>query len=71
MLYEVTGDERFREYYEKSFTYVFTTFSDIRDGEWIQIRKRDGTPEEKLVALPVKDPFHIMRNFIKLEELCL
>lgn len=70
-LYEVTGDERFREYYEKSFTYVFTTFLDIRDGEWIQIRKRDGTPEEKLVALPVKDPFHIMRNFIKLEELCL
>lgn len=70
-LYEVTGEERFLEYYEKSFTYVFTTFPDIRDGEWIQIRKRDGTPEEKLVALPVKDPFHIMRNFIKLEELCL
>ena len=28
-------------------------------------------PEEKLVALPVKDPFHIMRNMLKNVELCL
>ncbi len=30
-------------------------------GEWIQIRDREGRPESKVVALPVKDPFHIVR----------
>jgi N-acylglucosamine 2-epimerase len=33
-------------------------------GEWIQIRNRKGEPEEKVVALPVKDPFHVTRVFI-------
>lgn len=70
-LYEATGDEVFWKYYEKSFTYAFTTFPNLELGEWVQIRRRDGSPEEKLVALPVKDPFHIMRNFIKIVELCL
>lgn len=70
-LYDVTGDRDFLEYYEKSFTYAFTTFPNRELGEWIQIRRRDGSPEEKLVALPVKDPFHIMRNFIKVVEFCL
>ena len=32
-------------------------------GEWIQIGNRQGEPMEKVVALPVKDPFHIIRNF--------
>ena len=30
---------------------------------------RDGSPQEKVVALPVKDPFHIMRNMILILEL--
>ena len=30
---------------------------------------RDGRPEEKVVALPVKDPFHILRDFMKVLEL--
>lgn len=38
-------------------------------GEWIQIRDRFGQPEEKLVALPVKDPYHILRNMLLLTEL--
>ncbi len=70
-LYDLTGDEAFWEAYEKSFTYAFTTFPNQELGEWIQIRRRDGSPEEKLVALPVKDPFHIMRNLLKNVELCL
>lgn len=70
-LYDVSGDQEFLDCYERSFTYAFTTFPNQKLGEWIQIRRRDGSPEEKLVALPVKDPFHIMRNFIKIVELCL
>lgn len=68
-LYEITGDEEMYRIYEKSHKYVFDTFPNDKIGEWIQIRKRDGTPEDKVVALPVKDPFHIMRNFIKIVEL--
>ncbi len=69
LLYELTNDEEMIKLYEKSFEYVFNTFPNKEIGEWIQIRKRDGTPEDKLVALPVKDPFHILRNFIKIIEL--
>ena len=70
-LYQLTGDEYFRAAYEKCFTYTFTTFPDQKVGEWIQIRKRDGSPQDKVVALPVKDPFHIMRNYLKLIQLTL
>lgn len=37
--------------------------------EWVQIRTRSGQPEEKVVALPVKDPYHIIRNLILILEL--
>lgn len=70
-LYEMTGDKEFLKDYEECFTYVFTTFPNQELGEWVQIRRRDGSPEEKVVALPVKDPFHIMRDFIKNVEMCL
>ncbi len=69
LLYEKSKDEELYNLYQKSAEYVFRTFPNKDKGEWIQIRSRDGKPEEKLVALPVKDPFHIMRNFIKIVEL--
>lgn len=69
LLFEITEDIEFLDLYNKSAQYVFDTFPNKEIGEWIQIRKRDGSPEEKLVALPVKDPFHIIRNFLKIIEL--
>lgn len=69
LLYKLTNDSKLKEKYHQSHEYVFDTFPNKEIGEWVQIRKRDGTPEEKLVALPVKDPFHILRNFIKIVEL--
>lgn len=68
-LYELSGEKDLLERYEKASDYAFATFPNKEVGEWIQIRRRDGSPEEKLVALPVKDPFHILRNFIKIVEL--
>ncbi|MEX2641686.1 MAG: AGE family epimerase/isomerase [Balneolales bacterium] len=51
--------ERFRDY-------TFSVFPnpDKTVGEWIQIRDRQGKPVEKVAALPVKDPFHILRNML-------
>ena len=52
--------------------YTFSTFPNRENdrGEWIQIRDRAGRPEDRVVALPVKDPFHILLNLILILELC-
>ncbi len=69
--YKMTGDNEFFALFEKIYDYTFKTFPnpDKSVGEWIQIRKRDGKPQDKVVALPVKDPYHIIRNMILLIEL--
>ena len=66
LLYDITGKIKWANTYAKMEDYVFATFPnyDKTIGEWIQIRNRQGEPMEKVVALPVKDPFHIIRNFI-------
>ena len=66
-----TGDPQLAEWAQRIFDYTFATFPNRinPEGEWIQIRARDGCPADKIVALPVKDPFHISRNLIKLIEL--
>ena len=69
--YVKTGEARFWELNRRLGGYVFSTFPnpDREVGEWIQIRDRAGKPLEKTVALPVKDPYHIMRNFMLILEL--
>ena len=71
LLYDRTCDAEFLVWFEKIFQYVFETFPnpDKTVGEWIQIRTREGKRQEKVVALPVKDPYHIIRNVILIIEL--
>ncbi|MBE1446770.1 AGE family epimerase/isomerase [Paenibacillus sp. OAS669] len=71
LAYELSGDPGFKELYRQTHDYVFRTFphTDPRIGEWIQIRDRSGEPMDKVVALPVKDPFHIIRNVLLIIEL--
>ena len=66
-----TGDPEFLAWHDKVFAYVYRTFPnrDPEIREWKQIRMRNGEPQEKVVALPVKDPFHIIRNLILIIEL--
>ncbi len=59
--YEATGNEEFLTWYEKVKAYTFALFPAEPGMEWVQIRKRDGEPLESVVALPVKDPYHILR----------
>ena len=68
-LYLLTGDKLFEKYYQMTANYSFSTFPSNNNGEWIQIRDRKGKPVDKVVALPVKDPFHIMRDFLKIIKL--
>lgn len=69
--YHLTGRKKMLNLFKKIHEYTFKTFPnpDKRIGEWIQIRDRQGKPKEKVVALPVKDPFHIMRNLLQMVEL--
>lgn len=59
--YEATGNTDFLHWYEKIKAYTFAVFPSDTGMEWIQIRKQDGEPLERVVALPVKDPYHILR----------
>lgn len=72
LCYRYTGDAAVREWFERTWAYTFRTFPhpDVSIGEWIQIRDRRGAPLDRVVALPVKDPYHITRNLIQIVELC-
>lgn len=64
-------DPAFLSWFEKTFDYAFSTFpgKNPQIREWVQIRTREGAPLDKVVALPVKDPFHITRNLLLILEL--
>jgi N-acylglucosamine 2-epimerase len=70
-MYTRTKEEDYLRYFEQVFEYTYRTFPnpDRSVREWIQIRTRDGKPQDKVVALPVKDPYHIIRNVLLIIEL--
>ncbi len=71
LIVELTADPVLRSWAQRVQDYTFDTFP-ARPGEgkeWIQIRDRVGAPIERVVALPVKDPFHITRGLMELIEL--
>jgi N-acylglucosamine 2-epimerase len=58
------------EWYRRIHDYTFGTFPAGGQGEeWIAIRDRDGSPSDRIVALPVKDPFHVPRAFMHIIRL--
>lgn len=64
------GFEPAAAWFQRLWDYTLATFPAGSQGrEWIQIRDRRGAPSEEVVALPVKDPFHIARNLMQLVEL--
>jgi N-acylglucosamine 2-epimerase len=71
LAYRLTGDAAQLPLYRQAFDYTFRTFPnpDPAIGEWIQIRDRQGVPQQKVVALPVKDPYHILRNMLLIIDL--
>lgn len=66
----LTSDDELWDLHDKVFKYTFDTFPnpDKSVGEWINIRDRQGEAINKVVGLPVKDPFHTLRNFMLLVE---
>jgi len=71
LLYHLTADTSLLKWHDKIADYTFAKFPnpDREIREWTQILKRDGTPQDKNVCLPVKDPYHLTRNLILIIEL--
>jgi N-acylglucosamine 2-epimerase len=59
----------FDEWNRKITAYTLSTFPNPDGQEWTHIRDRSGSPLDRVVALPVKDPFHIARTLILLNRL--
>lgn len=59
-----TGDPGIGAWAERVQDYTMSTFPQGAGREWTQIRRRDGSPLEATVALPVKDPFHVARALL-------
>lgn len=70
LLADITGSESMAGWAGRIADYTLRTFPDPAGQEWIQIRSRNGAPLDEVVALPVKDPFHITRSLIHLIRLC-
>ena len=65
-MFFLTGDDEYLSLYKKVEEYTFSTFPSDKNTEWVQIRNRKGEEDDRVVALPVKDPFHILRDFLKI-----
>ena len=64
-----TEDPLLKQWYERIKEYTFKTFPAEQGREWIQIRKRDGEGEDRVMALAVKDPYHIFRMLLLVIDL--
>lgn len=66
MFYKYTGEEKYKEIFDKVCDYAFTHFSDREYGEWFGYLRRDGKPTEPpCKGHTYKGPFHVMRMLAK------
>ena len=66
MLYQVTGEKKYRDIFGKVSSYAFEHFSDPEFGEWFGYLRRDGLPTEPACkGHTYKGPFHVLRMLCK------
>lgn len=64
LAYEISRQDWCLEWYQRLHDYSFSHFPVKPHGEWTQKLDRRGHPITDVVALPVKDPFHLPRALI-------
>lgn len=64
LAYEWTREQWCLDWYDKIFDWSLDHFPDHLHGEWHQKLDRDGRVIDEVIALPVKDPFHLPRSLI-------
>ena len=69
-LYSITGEEKYKEWFERITDYAFKHFSDPQFGEWFGYLRRDGKPTEPpCKGHTYKGAFHVMRMLYKVLEI--
>ncbi len=63
LAHETTGESWCLDWYDRVHQYSFSHYP-LPQGEWIQKLDQLGQPITDVVALPVKDPFHLPRALI-------
>lgn len=61
---ELTGEAWCEQWFDRIYEWSFAHFMLPGAGEWRQRLDRTGAPITRVVALPVKDPFHLPRALI-------
>jgi N-acylglucosamine 2-epimerase len=69
LAYRLTGEPWCLEWYERIHDWSFRHFPLNPGGEWFQRLDREGNPIQDLIALPVKDPFHLPRAVLLILQL--
>ena len=69
MAYGITKDEKYWQWFEKTFKYSFSHFADKEHGEWYGYLHRDGTVSHTQKGSMWKGPFHLPRCLMLCEEL--
>lgn len=69
LAYRLTGEPWCLEWYERIHDWSFRHFPLSPGGEWFQRLDREGNPIQDLIALPVKDPFHLPRAVLLILQL--
>jgi N-acylglucosamine 2-epimerase len=69
LAYELTGHDWCIKWYQKVADWAWRHFPMPSGGEWYQRLTREGEPSSEVIALPVKDPFHLPRGAILIVQL--
>lgn len=68
LAHRISGEAWCMEWYWRVHEWSFAKFA-MAGGEWRQRLDREGNPITELIALPVKDPFHLPRAVILIMQL--
>ena len=69
LAHKLTGESWCEHWFDQIYEWSFEHFMMPETGEWRQRLDRAGKPITTIVALPVKDPFHLPRTLILSLEL--
>lgn len=69
LAHELTGKPWCLEWYQRVADWAWSHFPAPEFGDWYQRLTREGKPTTEVIALPVKDPFHLPRAAILIMQL--
>ncbi len=69
MAYNITGEKKYWDWFERAFHYSFGHFSDKECGEWYGYLHKDGTVSHTQKGSMWKGPFHLPRCLMHCERI--